>query len=289
MKGRVGVSLAAVVFLVLLSFASMGNAMDLTSNGFRIVAAGLPCNLVTGYEKAYVGTFTDCRIVTFGDTVQKGFEKFIQGDAELMVASRKMTGDEVRKAGRNGITPEPKLVGKMSLAVITDSGNPVEELTMEQIRKIFCGDIVNWKQVGGLDQRIRVIAPAVPETGMGFAFRKCVLEGAPYAKQASTTSCCFALMEKCSKPGAIGCFPTALPLFEELRERGIKVLAVRLTPEAEAIIPGHGLLKDTSYPITMPVYFYYDLKEENPCVSKFAYFCAYQGQTACLEKEPPGN
>ncbi len=285
MKDGIRFGLSAVVFLIFPCFAPMGSAMDLTSNGFRIVSAGLPSNLITSYEKAFRGTFGDCRLVTFDDTIQRGFSSFIQGDAELLAASRKMTSGEAAKAERNGITPEPKLVGTMSIAVITDSRNPVNELTMEQVRKIFSGDIVNWNQVGGNDQPICVVAPAVPQRAVGLAFRKCVLEGGPYAKKAVSTSSCYTMADRCSKPGAIGCLPTALPFFKKLGKRGIKVLAVRLSPEAEAIIPGNGIVKETAYPISMPVYLYYNARDENPCVSKFAYFCAYLNQTACLERE----
>jgi phosphate transport system substrate-binding protein len=263
--------------------------MDLTSNGFRIISAGLPSSLITGYEKAFGDTFGDCRLVTFDDTVQKGLSSFIQGDAELMVASQKMTGAETMKAEQNGIVPEPKLIGTMSLAVITESRNPVNELTLDQLKKIFSGDIVNWNQVGGMDQPIRVVAPAVPQTGVGLAFQKCILEGGPFTKDATSTRSCYTIVEQCSEPGAIGCLPTALPLFRKLNERGIKVLAVRLSPEAEAVIPANGIVKQTAYPITMPVYLYFSAKDKNPCVSKFAYFCAYLNQTACLEGTSAGN
>ena len=283
MKSGLRVGLIAVTCVLLLSFSALANAGDLTDNGFRIIVAGIPCNLMTGYEKAYTETFRDCRLVAFQDTTQKGITRFIEGDADLMVTARKMTKSEAMKAGKNGITPEPKLIGKISLAIITDAKNPIEEITLVQLKKIFSGEIVNWRQVGGRDQPIKVVSEAVPQTGTGPAFQKAVLDDASYAKSASQITSCFSMMDQCSKPGAIGYFPTASPFFGDLKKRGIKVVAVRLAPDSEAIIPAAGVVKETAYPITMPFYFYYDAKDENPCVSKFAYFCAYLKQTACLD------
>ena len=41
--------------------------------------------------------------------------------------------------------------------IMVNSSNPVENLSSSQIRKIFRGEITNWKEVGGRDQAIVVI------------------------------------------------------------------------------------------------------------------------------------
>lgn len=45
------------------------------------------------------------------------------------------------------------------LAVIVTSQNPVNELSEEQLKDIFLGHTVNWKEVGGPDKPITVIVP----------------------------------------------------------------------------------------------------------------------------------
>ena len=67
--------------------------------------------------------------------------------------------------GRNISPPEKEkypdlkktLVGKKSIAIIVHPNNPVSELSLEQVSKIFAGDITNWKEVGGPDKNIKVI------------------------------------------------------------------------------------------------------------------------------------
>jgi ABC-type phosphate transport system substrate-binding protein len=45
-------------------------------------------------------------------------------------------------------------VGLDALVFITNTDNPVDSLTIDQIRGIFSGEITNWKEVGGLDAPI---------------------------------------------------------------------------------------------------------------------------------------
>jgi PBP superfamily domain len=44
------------------------------------------------------------------------------------------------------------------IAVITHPSNPLGEMTLEQIQKIYTGEYDNWRQVGGPDRQMKVIA-----------------------------------------------------------------------------------------------------------------------------------
>jgi phosphate transport system substrate-binding protein len=43
------------------------------------------------------------------------------------------------------------------MAFAVNRGNAVRELTTDQMRRILLGEITNWRQVGGLDQTIRIV------------------------------------------------------------------------------------------------------------------------------------
>jgi phosphate transport system substrate-binding protein len=49
-------------------------------------------------------------------------------------------------------------IGQDGIAIITHPDNPVINLTTEQLRRIYQGRIVNWREVGGLDVPITVIS-----------------------------------------------------------------------------------------------------------------------------------
>jgi PBP superfamily domain len=64
--------------------------------------------------------------------------------------------------------PESTHVEEMDLTGLTlimHPSNPVNELTLEQIRKIYTGEYTNWNQVGGPDLAIKVMTVGEPTGG----------------------------------------------------------------------------------------------------------------------------
>ncbi|MFO7602777.1 MAG: phosphate ABC transporter substrate-binding protein [Gammaproteobacteria bacterium] len=59
-----------------------------------------------------------------------------------------------------------------ALAIIANKKNPVNNLTTEQIKKIYTGKITNWKQVGGADAAIRLYVRRGNISGVGYAIRQ---------------------------------------------------------------------------------------------------------------------
>ena len=72
-----------------------------------------------------------------------GIEAASNGSADIGLASRALKDEE--KAG--GLTET--VVALDGIAVIVNAGNKVEDLSVEQIAKIFTGEITDWSQVGG--------------------------------------------------------------------------------------------------------------------------------------------
>lgn len=61
------------------------------------------------------------------------------------------------------------------LVVITNAKTPVRNITKEQLRKVFSGEITNWKELGGPDQAIIVVIPG-RNTGAYQNFKKLALK-----------------------------------------------------------------------------------------------------------------
>ena len=80
-----------------------------------------------------------------------GIESVTSGSVDIGDSSRALTDDE--KA--NGI--EENIVAIDGIAVITDKDNSVAELTSDDLKKIYTGQITNWSELGGSDEAIVVI------------------------------------------------------------------------------------------------------------------------------------
>ena len=54
----------------------------------------------------------------------------------------------------NDIQYEEKVIAQDAITMIVSKSNPVDSLTSEQVKKIYLGEITNWKEVGGNDEPI---------------------------------------------------------------------------------------------------------------------------------------
>ncbi len=68
-----------------------------------------------------------------------------------------------------------------SFVFITHKDNPVESLTVEQVRDIYSGKITNWKEVGGNDQKI-IPYQREANSGSQTAMEENVMKGIPMIK-----------------------------------------------------------------------------------------------------------
>lgn len=87
-----------------------------------------------------------------------GIKAAIDGSATIGMSSRELKDEEISE----GVTPH--VICKDGIAVVVNPANPVQNLTKEQVQKIFLGEIKNWKEVGGNDEEILVVSR---ESGSG--------------------------------------------------------------------------------------------------------------------------
>ena len=76
------------------------------------------------------------------------------GSVDLVIATEP-SDEEIAQAEALGVTLKKTPVCYDAFVFITHKDNPVESLTVEQIKKIYTGEITNWKDVGGKNEKIR--------------------------------------------------------------------------------------------------------------------------------------
>ncbi|MEI1279345.1 phosphate ABC transporter substrate-binding protein [Leptospira venezuelensis] len=86
----------------------------------------------------------------------EGIEKLFDAKTDIAASSRPLTPEEQTQFERRGRF-ENVLIGYDGIAVVVNPANSVSKLTLEQISKIFSGEIKDWSQVGGKPGPIHVV------------------------------------------------------------------------------------------------------------------------------------
>jgi len=113
-----------------------------------------------------------------------GISALINGTTDICEASRSMKDAEKKQlAEKAGAPPIETVVAKDGLSVYVNDSNPLNELTMAQLKAIFTGKVTSWKEVGGPDAKI---IPYSRENSSGtyVFFKEHVLENADYTPRA---------------------------------------------------------------------------------------------------------
>lgn len=125
----------------------------------------------------------------------QGMTAAADGTVDIGNASRGLKDEEAANL-------EAHVVAIDGVAVILNSANAVEELTSEQVVKIFSGEIKNWSEVGGANAPIVVIGRD-EASGTREAFQSVLkIETPAYAQEIPSTGAVKSLVS--STPDAIG-------------------------------------------------------------------------------------
>lgn len=126
-----------------------------------------------------------------------GIKAVASGSADIGNSSRALTEEEKAQ----GIVEN--IVAIDGIAMITDKNNTVKNLTKEQLANIYTGQISNWKEVGGEDQKIVVVGREAASGTRG-AFEEIldVKDKCKYANELNETGAVVAKVQETK--GAIG-------------------------------------------------------------------------------------
>jgi phosphate transport system substrate-binding protein len=111
-----------------------------------------------------------------------GFKALVNKEADICASSKKINAAEIKDiADRFGSLGVSHLIAKDGFSILINPDNPVEDLSIEQLKGIFTGRITNWSELGGYDAEILPII-RTKNSGSYEFFRNNVLEGEEYAK-----------------------------------------------------------------------------------------------------------
>jgi len=163
------------IVLFLLFSVSQANAATKTSPddntiswaGCGITKKAFMSELAKAYE-----TKTGVKVKLQGGGATKGIRQTAALTVDMGGSCRMSLPGADRSELHAGLHP----VAWDALAIIANKKNPVNNLSTEQIKKIYTGKITNWKDVGGKDALIRLYVRRGKISGVGYAIRQYIFK-----------------------------------------------------------------------------------------------------------------
>ena len=142
-----------IFFVVLCLTASFAYAGNIVIKGSTTV---LP--IAQKVSEAYMKQNPDVKISISGGGSGNGIKALIDGSTDIADSSRFIKQKEVKLAVSKGRYPVPFAVAYDCIVPVVHPGNSIMNITMQQLKAIYKGEIKNWKEIGGPDRPIVVIS-----------------------------------------------------------------------------------------------------------------------------------
>ena len=241
MKKILAFALSAVMALALL--AGCGNQTDNNSSNdtpAASVSGTVSTDGSTSMEKV-IGALSESYMAANKDVTVNynptgsgaGITAVQEGTCDIGLSSRALK-DEEKAAGL-----KETVLAYDGIAIIVHPDNPVSDLSIEQIAKLYTGEITNWKDVGGSDAEVVLIGrEAASGTRDGFESITGTKDKCQYRQELTSTGDVITAVSQ--NPDAIGY--ASLAAIKD----SVKALSV------DGVTPSETTVKDGSYQVQRP-------------------------------------
>ena len=259
-------------FLAILAI-SVAMGQDSSKRILRVNGAGMASDQVEEWAKQFMAKTPEVTVSVIVSSAQRGFQSLLDGTADIGVMSREIMPDERKQAAEKGLQIAERPVGNAAIALITHPRNPVNELTLDQVRKLYTSEYDNWKLVGGPDEPVTCLTRRVPESGGAVFFQEKVLGGKPFGAKVVVVDRWYTIAKHCAEDRflAIGILPHTRDT------RNVKVLPIKRDDVSPSVAPSEDNIKSQAYPITLSFSFIWNAQSKDPAIQNFVDFCKRQG------------
>ena len=217
--------------------------------------------LVDAVASAFADTGDGHLEVTPFNTVD-GIDQTLSGSVDLAASARPAYFKRTQEAGLT-FTP----VAWDALVLITNTANPVNNITLKQLHDIYYGRITNWSQLGGSDEKIDLDGIASPLDGVQFSFRRLMFGNGDNPVAVPRL---FINIDSLQSEVSLDTKALALStLVHARREKGIKVIPI------EGVMPSLATLENATYPLPLTIYLAY--KADSPKLATIQKLMAFLG------------
>lgn len=255
------------LFIIIMTFGFIQKNETITVKGSDTMVI-----LAQRWAEIYMANHPNIAIQVTGGGSGTGISALINGTTDICNSSRPMKKSEKEKLKQrfNTLGVEIK-AAKDGLAIYLNENNPVQELSLAQLKDIYTGKITNWKEVGGNDAKI-ILYSRENNSGTYVYFKDNVLQGEDYAPNAQNMPGTAAVVNAVAKDkNGIGYGGAAYG-------KGIKFLKVKKDKNSIAYEPTAENVKSGNYPISRYLYMYTRSKPSGTLKEYIDWILSSEGQ-----------
>ncbi|WP_051563099.1 PstS family phosphate ABC transporter substrate-binding protein [Butyrivibrio sp. LB2008] len=198
-------------------------------------------------DNKYGENFADDSAMKYQNTI-RGFDAVVDGSVDLFFTAHP-SEEQMNTAKEKGVELEIVPVGLEAFVFFVNKNNPVDGLTADQIRKIYRGEITNWKEVGGPAKAINPLT-RIKGSGSQTMMDKFMENDIHPSKNV------FSIL------GASIGYSFRYYLSGMVADNNVKMLAI------DGVFPDSENIKNGSYPLTVNFYVVYRKDNTNENVKK---------------------
>lgn len=223
---------------------------SLTSGRISVASAAEARTIIDREKSAFEKLYPEARIQVTTRPSGEAIRALFAAESDLAVISRELETEERSAAARGGLELEGYRFAKDAVVVIVNVANPVENLALDDLKRIYLGKIHNWSDLGGPDRAIEPVFPD-PKSDLAEFFVQQVMNGEPVqTRVALVDHDSLAVAEVRARPGGVGFVSLAWA------EHGAKTLRVSALTGLPYWKPDLEAVYDGDYPLTRALSFY---------------------------------
>lgn len=139
--------------------ASYNNPNDIKISGSTSLLA-----LTKQFKKAFNVKSKNYHVKLISSDSDQGISDLIEGKVDIANSSRPVTFLDEKRASNKGLGLAENRIALDALIIIVNNKNLIDELTLDDLEKIFSGEIKDWQE---LNNKASIILPVIREKGSG--------------------------------------------------------------------------------------------------------------------------
>lgn len=143
-----------LVCVLTLAYGTGWSSKQLETQSIHLRGSGTVAPIVQQVAEMYMQENPGATVTVTSIGTLRGIKSLIDATCNVAMASADSSSELTKRAKDNDITLTKHVIAYDALVPIVHPSNGVTNLTIDELRKLFSGEIVNWQQLGGANQPV---------------------------------------------------------------------------------------------------------------------------------------